>query len=273
MRKWLSETVEAARKNRKSQPKYWFYIVLFLGSAIVGGTIVVFILGIALQPLDKYEVFVTLLIILLSLLGVMGYGVYRWVKSNLESSLKESLQKERQRILNDQMSFSASLERHIGLVFWELYDVDNEKSHHSKMMPKELIAHAIAHSEKSVDYAIKLPENEEYKNDIYNCKSNWIYIKAEAASIKGFELTKNDKEKILNIANEILKEVSKSDHFDNYYRLKESSAWVLQHLSEEKDTVSKQKAIATIYELRNDEKIPYSWREKIEKKWAARGIK
>ena len=273
MRKWLSETVEAARKNRKSQPKYWFYIVLFLGSAIVGGTIVVFILGIALQPLDKYEVFVTLLIILLSLLGVMGYGVYKWVESNLESRLNERLQKEKQRILNAQTLFFASLERNIGHIFWELYEnVEKEKSSPSKMMSKELIELAITHSEKSLVHAIKLPENE-YKNDIYNCKNNWVYLKAEAALIKGFELTKNDKEEVLKIANEILEEVSKPDHFDNYYKLKESSAWVLQHLSEEEDTVSKQKAIAIINELLNDEKIPYSWREKIEKKWAARGIK
>lgn len=265
MRKWLSETVEAPRKNRKSQPKYWFYIVLVLASAIVGGTIVVFILGIALQPMDKYEVFVTLLIILLSLLGVMGYGVYKWVESNLESSLNENLQKEKQRILNAQTLFFASLERYIGYIFWELYEnVEKEKSPPSKRMFKELIELAITHSEKSLELAIKLPENE-YKNDIYNCKNNWVYLKAEAALIKGFELTKKDKEEVLKIANEILEEVSKPDHFDNYYKLKESSAWVLQHLSEVEDTVSKQKAIAILHELLNDEKIPYSWREKIEK--------
>jgi len=283
MRKWLSETVEAPRKNRESQPKYWFYIMLFLGSAIVGGTIAVFILGIALQPMDKYDVFVTLLIIILSLIGVMGYGVYRWEESNLESRLheiesgldsrlNERLQKEEQRIQNGQTLFLASLERHVGYIFWELYEVERKKKYPSKIMSKEFIELAITHSEISLGYAMKLPENE-YKNDIYNCKSNWVYLKAEAALIEGFVLTKNDKEKVLKIANEILEEVCKQDYPDNYYRLKESSAWGLQHLSEEEDTVSKQKAIDIFHELLNDENIRYSWREKIEKKWAARGIK
>ena len=282
MRKWLSETVEALRKNWESLPKYWFYIVLSLGSAIVGGTIVVFILGIALQPRDKYDVFVTLLIIILSLIGVMGYGVYRWEESKLESrlhemvskldsGLNERLQKEEQRIQNGQTLFLASLERHVGYIFWELYGVERKKSYPSKIMSKELIELAITHSEISLGYAMKLPENE-YKIDIDRCKNNWVYLKAEAALIKDFVLTKNDKEKVLKIANEILEEVSKQDYPDTYYRLKESSAWGLQHLSEEEDTVSKQKAIDIFHELLNDENIPYPWREKIGKKWVARGI-
>jgi hypothetical protein len=112
-----------------------------------------------------------------------------------------------------------------------------------------------------------MPENE-YKEDIYRCKANWVYFLAEAARVKGIEVTKQDKEQALKFINEILTEISKQDYPKDYYHYKESCAWALQHLSEEKDKISKQKAGDIIYELQKDESIPYVWREENKDKWA-----
>lgn len=116
-------------------------------------------------------------------------------------------------------------------------------------------------------YAKELPENE-YKEDIYRCKSNWVYFLADAARVGEFNKpTRRDKELALEWSNEIFKEVCKEEYQD-YYHYWESCAWALQHLSEKEDENLKQKAHDIIRELLNDTDISHSWREEIRKKWA-----
>ena len=283
MRIRSAKSGETTRKKRESHTQHWFYIALGLSSAIVGGIIVVaiyvFLLRgtvLFLQSDDRYDVFVTLLLILLTLLGVMGYGVYMGVGSklenklnekerDLESRLNERLRKEQQEIQNTQNLFRARLQRNMGYIFWRLFEVEEKKENGgSASVLKALIMLAIERAETSLDYAKKLPE--QYQEDIRQCKNNWVYFLADAARIGGVELTKEDKERALILSNELLKKESKQD-YPVYYHCQESCAWALRHLSEEQDVVSKQKADDAIHELLNDESIPFSWREMTKKRW------
>ena len=295
MRKWLSEIGEAFRKSLESQPKYWFVIVVSLVSSVGGGAIVLFVvLGNELGPGNKFDVFVELLIFLLTLLAVLGYGIYTWIGNKLESRLEdtwdklesrsedtgnklesrlnEGLQKEQQElqkvheeIKNSQILFRIRLQRNMGYLFWQLYEVEKKKGKNkSTLVSQELIKFAIKRAKESFDWAKKLPENE-YKDEVYKCKSNWVYFLAEAA-VEDCELTMQVKEQALLLSSEILEEISKQD-YPSYYQYHESCAWALQHLSEAEDKFSKQKASDIIRELLKNLNIPFSWREMIEKKW------
>jgi hypothetical protein len=274
MKKWLSEIGEKLRNNRESYTQYWFYIVLCLGSAIMGAIIViaiyVFLLRgtvIFLRSDDKYDVFVTLLLIFLTLLGILGYGMYIWISSKIENRLDKRLQKEEQEIEISRNLFRTRIQRNMGYILWKLFAVEKKKEEgKNTSVLKELIKLAIKRTEQSLNFVIKLPKNE-YKEDINQCKANWVYFLAEAARIEGYEVTKKDKEQALFFVNEILAEVSEQDYPD-YYEYKESCAWALHHLSEEDDDVTKQKASDIIHELLKDASIPSDWRKENEEKWA-----
>lgn len=271
MRKGFSEIGEDFRKIREDHPVHWLIIVLAIAivSGLCGSVLTIFVLGTNPLPKsdDKYDVFVTLFLIFFTILGLLGYGMYIWIRGKLESRLNERLQKEEQEIENTQNLFRARLQRNMGFLFWKLFEVEKKKEEgENTQILKELITLAIERAEISFDYAKKLPENE-YKIDIYRCESNWVYFLADAAEINGVELTKADKERALILSNELFKKVSKQDYPD-YYEYQENCAWALQQLSEKKDEVSKQKAVNIIRELLKDESIPHTRREDIEKKWA-----
>jgi len=271
MREKFYKIGEVFRESRESHPVHWLIIVLAIAivSGICGSVFTIFVL--VTDPLpnsdDKYDVFVTLFLIFFTILGLLGYGMYVWIRGKLESRLNERLQKEEQEIENSRNLFRAGLQRNMGFVFWKLFEVEKKKEEgENTQILKELITLAIERAEISLYYAKKLPENE-YKIDIYRCESNWVYFLADAVEIDGVELTKADKERALILSNELFKKVSKQDYPD-YYEYQENCAWALQQLSEKKDEVSKQKAVNIIRELLKDENIPHTRREDIEKKWA-----
>lgn len=270
MKNGSSEIGEFFRKTREDHPVHWLIIVLAIAivSGLCGSVFTIFVLGTNPLPKsdDKYDVFVTLFLIFFTILGLLGYGMYIWIRGKLESRLNERLQKEEQEIEKTQNLFRARLQRNMGFLFWNLFEVEKKKENgENTPVSKELVRLAIERAEKSLDYAKELPENE-YIIDIYRCKSNWVYFLADGAKI-GVELTKKDKERALILSNELFKNVSKQDYPD-YYEYQENCAWALQQLSEKKDEVSKQKAGNIIRELLKDESIPHTRREEIEKKWA-----
>ena len=270
MREKFSEIGEFFRKNRESHPVHWLIIVLAIAivSGLCGSVFTIFVLGTNPLPKsdDKYDVFVTLFLIFFTILGLLGYGMYIWIRGKLESRLNERLQKEEQEIENSRNLFRARIQRNMGYTFWKLFEVEEKREEgENTQVLKELITLAIERAEISLNSAKKLPKKE-YKEDINQCKANWVYFLAEAARIQGAEVTKQDKEQALKSVNEILKEVSKEDYPD-YFDYHESCAWALQHLSEEEDKILKQKADDINYELQKDESIPYAWREKIKEKW------
>lgn len=270
MREKFSEIGEFFRKNRESHPVHWLIIVLAIAivSGLCGSVFTIFVLGTNPLPKsdDKYDVFVTLFLIFFTILGLLGYGMYIWIRGKLESRLNERLQKEEQEIENTRNLFRARIQRNMGYTFWKLFEVEEKREEgENTQVLKELITLAIERAEISLNSAKKLPKKE-YKEDINQCKANWVYFLAEAARIQGAEVTKQDKEQALKSVNEILKEVSKEDYPD-YFDYHESCAWALQHLSEEEDKILKQKADDINYELQKDESIPYAWREKIKEKW------
>lgn len=193
--------------------------------------------------------------------------------SRLEE-LSEKIEKEAK---NRQNLFRAQMLRSTGYTFWQLFKVwevakakkeDTPDSHdsHVKKVSKDLIKLAIDQAKLSLDYAKKLPI-EHYKEDIYQCRANWMYFLAESVRVVGFERTELDVELALIFSNEILEDVCKEDYPNDYYHYQESCAWALQHLSEKEDKISKQKASNIIHELIEDDNIPPSWREDIRIKW------
>ena len=272
MREKFYKIGEVFRESRESHPVHWLIIVLAIAivSGFCGIVFTIFVLGTnpLLKSDDKYDVFVTLLLIFFTILGLLGYGMYIWIRGKLESSLNERLQKEEQEIENSRNLFMARIQKNMGYIFWELFEVEKTKEEgKNTQVLKELITLAIERAEISLNVAKKLPKNE-YKEDINQCKANWVYFLAEAARIQGAEVTKQAKEQALKFVNEILTEVSKQDFPTDYYHYQESCAWALQHLSEGEDKISKQKADDIIYELQKDESIPYAWREENKEKWA-----
>lgn len=272
MKNGSSEIGEFFRKTREDHPVHWLIIVLAIAivSGICGSVFTIFVLGTDPLPKsdDKYDVFVTLFLIFFTILGLLGYGMYIWIRGKLESRLNERLQKEEQEIENSRNLFRARIQRNMGYIFWKLFDVEKKKEEcKNTSILKDLIKLAIERTEQSLKYARELPENK-YKEDINQCKANWVYFLAEAARIEGAEITKQDKEQALIAANKILAEVSKQDYREDYYHYQESCAWALQHLSEPGDKISKQKASDIIRELLNDGNTTYAWQEKQKEKWA-----
>ncbi len=272
MREKFSEVGEVFRKSRESHPVHWFIIVLaiVIVSGIGGSVITKFVLG--TNPLpnsdDKYDVFVTLFLIFFTILGLLGYGMYIWIRGKLESWINERLRIETQKMKYHQNLFRVRVVRSMGYFFWELFEAEKKKEEgKNTSVLKELIKLAIKRTKDSLAFSSELPEDE-YKTDIYRCKSNLVYFLAEAARIEGAEVTKQDKEQALNFINEILAKVSKQDYLEDYYHYQESCAWGLQHLSEKEDKISKQKASNIIHELLNDASIPHDWRREYEEKWA-----
>jgi hypothetical protein len=180
---------------------------------------------------------------------------------------EELSKRAEEEVKNRQNLFTAKVQRSMGYIFWRLFKVEEEKKEgKNASVLKALIELAIDRAETSLDFAKKLPEKE-YKNDRDRCGSNLVYFLADAARIGGVELTKEDKERALILSNELFEKISKEDCPD-YYEFQENCAWALQHLSEKKDEVSKQKAGNIICEFLKDESIPYSRREEIKEKWA-----
>lgn len=174
-----------------------------------------------------------------------------------------------------QTLFRAQILKSLGHNYWQLFlvweEVKLKKSApeiQAKKISERLIRLAIEKAKMSLDSSEKLPE--QYKKDKYQCKNNWIYFLAEAARVKAFEPTREDKKLALKFSDEILKEVSKKD-YRGYYHYWESCAWALQHLSEKEDENLKQKAHDIIRELLNDKDILLlspSWHGEIENNWA-----
>ena len=129
MRKWLSEIGEGLRKSLESQPKWWFVIVVSLVSSVGGGAIVLFVVvgNDLVNPAEKFDVFVELLLILVTFLAVLGYGMYIWIRGKLESRLNEKLQKWEQKIENSRNLFRARVLMSMGYNFWLLFDVEKIK--------------------------------------------------------------------------------------------------------------------------------------------------
>lgn len=269
MREKFFEIGEDFSKSRESHTVHWLIIVsaIAIVSGLCGIFFIIFVYGTnpLLQSDDKYDVFVTLLLIFLTLLGLLGYGMYIWIGGKLESQLNERLEKEEQEIQNSRNLFRARIQRNMGYIFWKLFEVEKKKEEgKNTLVLNELITLAIERTEQSLKYAIKLPKNE-YKEDRNKGKANWVYFLAEAARIKSPEVTNQDKEQALKFVNEILEEVSEQDCPD-YDQYQESCAWALQHLSEEEDKNLKQKASDIIHELLKAN-IPSPSRKEYIKKW------
>jgi hypothetical protein len=85
-------------------------------------------------------------------------------------------------VKNRQNLFRAQMLRSEGFTFWQLFEIWKEvkgkkrtQDIHAKKISEKLIRIAIEKAKGSLHYAKKLPENE-YKEDIYRCKSNWVYF-------------------------------------------------------------------------------------------------
>jgi hypothetical protein len=232
-----------------------------------------------LEVSDKYDIFVDLLVIILALVGAAGYTIFKWIESKLSERLHKEEQEVKGRLQKEGDYFMAIAHWSLGYAFWQLFKVEETKekigvtSDSSKKAISMLIKLAIESARNSMSRVEKLPENE-YKNELYSCRNNWIYFSAEAAR-KGLNeiLTKEDKEEILKKAGEFLVEVAithkqkypEEYYSKEYYDFQETCAWAFQHLSEEED--QKRTAHNIICELLKDTKIKPSWRKEIKEKW------
>jgi hypothetical protein len=61
---------------------------------------------------------------LCSILGLLGYGMYSWIRGKLESRLNERLEKEQQEMKNRQNLHIARVYRNMGHNFWQLFGVE-----------------------------------------------------------------------------------------------------------------------------------------------------
>jgi hypothetical protein len=139
---------------------------------------------------------------------------------------------------------------------------------HTKKIYEELIKLAIEKAKRSLDFAEELPMNKKYKEDIYKCRTNWMYFLAESVRVEGCEQKiMQAKKQALKFSDEILEEVGKVDYMEYYYEYQESCAWALRHLSEDEDKDSKERAHDIIHKLITDRYIRPSWREEIRLKW------
>jgi hypothetical protein len=174
--------------------------------------------------------------------------------------------------------FRARMLRSMGYTFWQLFSVWEEvkvknKSTedidiHTKKIYEELIKLAIEKAKRSLDFAEELPMNKKYKEDLYKCRTNWMYFLAESVRVEGCEQKiMQAKKQALKFSDEILEEVGKVDYLEYYYEYQESCAWALQHLSENEDKDSKKRAHDIIHKLITDRNIRPSWREEIRIKW------
>jgi hypothetical protein len=231
-----------------------------------------------------------LIVITLLAVGLTGFSVliYESLQERLKvrvtevekealSHIEEDVEKATKKTEIHQNVFRAQMLRSLGYNYWQLFlvweeiKVKNKRPEeieiHTKKIYNDLIKLAIEKAKISLDFAEELPQIKKYKEDIYKCRTNWMYFLAESVRVKGFEQDIPDKKQALKFSDEILEEVGKVDYLEYYYEYQESCAWALQHLSEDKDKYSKKRAHDIIHKLITDRNIRPSWREEIRIKW------
>ncbi len=234
--------------------------------------------------INQYNIFRDLLTIFLAILAGLGLLVFLVLRGAIEKTVERRIGKATQRIEKDRTLFMTNLQRVMGYMFWQLFKVEQTRGQgkgtkesdtnldssnkSTETTTRMLLNMAIERTRRSLEYAKHLPETEsEYKKAIHICKSNLIYFLAEATRVKGIALTKQRKEQALELTKEILAVASKQDYPKEYHNLQESCAYALWHLTEEGDTISKQKARDIIHGLLADPYIPFAWRKRIKRKW------
>jgi hypothetical protein len=113
--------------------------------------------------------------------------------------VKELLKKTEEEGKNHQTLYGVQMLRSLGHNYWQLFLVWVEvKIKHkstpdipAKKISEDLITLAIEKTKISLDLSEKLPE--QYKEDVYKSKNNWMYFLAEAVRVNGFEPTGQDK--------------------------------------------------------------------------------
>lgn len=189
---------------------------------------------------DTYNILVDLILIVLALIGVAGYGIYRWISRGIDDRVENRLREE-------QNALSSRLDTSAGFVFWEHYQQEH---------PLEI---AIGRARRALQHAERLDEKQ-YEKLICTCKQNLAYYLAEQ------EESKDDAHKLAKYAYERARDEKGRYKYETSYQWEETYAYVLWRFAGE-DKITKEKAHLIINDLVSCAQIPLEWRERINNKW------
>lgn len=221
--------------------KHWlsrnWWLLLSLG--VLGG----FIYGytrIHLEEVgDKYTIIVDLILIILAVIAVAGYGLYRWICRGIDERVEH-------RLRENENALSARLHASTGFVFWE----------HYREKPLKV---AIARTWYALEFAERLDEKQ-YENVICTCKQNLAYYLAEKKE------SKDDAHKLAKYAYERARDEKGRYKYGKSYNWEETYAWVLWQFAGE-DKVWQDKARNIVDKLQSNPDIPPDWRKEVKDKW------
>jgi hypothetical protein len=205
---------------------------------------------ITLEANDKYTLFVDLILIILALITLAGYGVYRWICRGIDERVECKLAEEGH-------ALSARLHASMGYVFW------------LNCLNENPLSMAIEKTKQALKDTETL-DQKNYEELICRLKCNLAYYLAEAKS-KGQEelLTREssiEAHKLARYAYERARDKRNRYRHEISYEWEETYAWVLWQF-DTSDDISKNKAKEIITSVLSSENISFEWRQKTKEKW------
>jgi len=239
-----------------------FQSLLLIVAAIVGSVFTYYFLTPSnIMPSDKFDVFVQTLIILLGIMGALGFVIYQLILRLIRDKVREDYR-------TYYIMSIANLNNDVSVIIWRLFLIEESRKSGTEFLGW-LIDLAIEGVRKNLDeYLRKLPQDEKTKVEEIWYKANLIYYYAEKVRI-GLKLNDDEKSEVIRMAYEVQEYVNKNrDKFEKFYEFIESSLWALYWLGEKKSEVIKE-----FKKLLENESIPKSWRDDIKSYWESKGIK
>jgi len=216
--------------------KWWLLLLglVALAAFIYGYT------QVHLKVETEYAVVVDLILFILALTTIMGYGAYLLICRGIEDRVEH-------RLRENENALSARLHSSTGFVFWE---------HYRGGKPLEV---AIARTRYALDCAKGLDEKR-YEVLICKCKQNLAYYLAEAKE------SKDEAHILAKYAYERARDKKGRFKYETSYEWEETYAWVLWQFAEE-DEVAREKARQIIASLISSADIPVKWRNEVKTDW------
>lgn len=214
---------------------------------------------------DKYTILVDLILIIIGLIAAVGFGIFKWISKSVDERIK----KESRRVEDYRLFTTAITLRNVGYISWLTFNIFNKQITKKKNLSSEemdsvneFLDLAISHTRQGINFSKKLSQNNpEYFRETNLCKGNFVYYLAEKSKINEKRLNDHERKEALDLAREILVEVSKENCPDRFYEIQESAAWAKYHLTADDDRISKKEACKIIHRLKKDSDIPINWRE------------
>ncbi len=207
---------------------------------------------------DIYEIFRDLLFLLVAGLGIVGYFIYKQIRSTLEEDLKKSIEQIENKVYV--RLFNSLSDIHFSE--YQEYQRIEGLEDKDKSRWRNLCKLAADEAEQAISYCEKL--DEKIQQGLINVlRVNLAYHLAVLGDI-------DNKAKALKLVNVDNREKAIKYAGKEEYQIRESAIWVILRFSDNKN--EKDGAIDELQGLKKWKGIPQEWKDKISRKYKNIGI-